>query len=140
MLSMVGEDRNGHPYLIHQALVENYLKENLIVMCQGIYYQYDFETGIWTAKKDVEAIQIDAARFMKKHTKLEWNVDYKKDIIEKLKVEIHEVAEMDVAPPTMVCLLNGVYDMATGEFGKFERKVQAMLKVSQGDFLWKAFA
>ena len=120
MISMIGEDENGHPYLIHQALVDNYLKENLIVMCKGIYYLYDFDTGVWEAKKDIEAIQIDTARFMKKHTNLDWKVGYKKDIIEKLKVEIQEIKEMDVAPSTMVCLLNGVYDMATGEFGEFE--------------------
>ncbi len=117
MQEMFYIDKCGAPHAIVEALVANYLEDNNVVLCKKQYYVYCPNTGLWSIKT-IEEIQLDVARYYQDNTGRNWHVKYKKEVIEKLKVEISEVDEMDCANKTTVCMLNGVYDLATDEFVK----------------------
>ncbi len=117
MKKMFYYDTNGRPHANLGELVENYLSDNHVVLCKRQYYIYNPATGLW-CPQTIEEIQLDAARYFQANTELDWHYSYKKEVTEKLKVEISSIEEMDCASETAVCMLNGVYDLADDSFGK----------------------
>lgn len=109
-----GDD--GKIHLDYDMFLGRFLEENEVVRYEKVYYHYDSEQGIWK-QRDLEDIQLDAARFLESETGESWNVSYKKQTLEKLKVAIQEVKEMNQSD-VKVCLRNGVLNVEKGSFCK----------------------
>lgn len=113
-----GDDGKFH--LDYDTFLSRFLKVSEVVRYEKMYYRYDSEQGIWK-QRDLEDIQLDAARFLEAETGEKWNVLYKKQTIEKLKVAIPEVEAMNQSD-VKVCLRNGVLNVEQGSFHKrFEK-------------------
>ena len=87
-----GDD--GKVHLDYDTFLSRFLKISEVVRYEKTYYRYDSEQGIWR-QRDLEDIQLEAARFLESETGESWNVAYKKQTLEKLKVAIQEVEEMN---------------------------------------------
>ncbi len=109
-----GDDGKFH--LDYDTFLSRFLKASEVVRYEKMYYCYDSEQGIWR-QRDLEDIQLEAARFLESETGESWNVAYKKQTLEKLKVAIQEVKEMNQSD-VKVCLRNGVLDVEQGSFRK----------------------
>ena len=109
-----GDDGKFH--LDYDTFLSRFLKISEVVRYEKTYYRYESEQGIWR-QRDLEDIQLEAARFLESETGESWNVAYKKQTLEKLKVAIQEVEEMN-QPDVKVCLRNGVLNVEQGSFRK----------------------
>lgn len=109
-----GDD--GRFHLDYDIFLGRFLERNEVVRCEKLYYCYDSEQGIWK-QRDLEDIQLDAARFLQSETEEHWKVAYKKQTLEKLKVAIREVEAMNQSD-VKVCLRNGVLNVEKGSFYK----------------------
>lgn len=107
---------DGQIRLNYKVFLRKFLEENEVVRYEKAYYRYYSEQGIWKPM-DLEDIQLEAARFLESETGRSWNVGYKKQTLERLKVAIHEVEEMN-QPDEKICLKNGVLDVGRGSFRK----------------------
>ncbi len=107
---------DGQFRLNYKVFLRRFLEENEVVRYEKAYYRYDSEQGIWKPM-DLEDIQLEAARFLESKTGRSWSAAYKNQTLERLKVAIHEVEEMN-QPDVKICLRNGVLDVGGGSFRK----------------------
>lgn len=107
---------DGKIHLDYDTFLSRFLEKSEVVRCDKLYYHYDAGQGIWK-QKDLEDIQLEAARFLESETEESWNVAYKKQTLEKLKVAIQEVDVMNQSD-VKVCLRNGVLNVEKGSFCK----------------------
>lgn len=105
-----GDD--GKIHLDYDTFLSRFLEVSEVVRYEKMYYRYNAEHGIWK-QMDLEDIQLEAARFLESQTGERWNVAYKKQTLEKLKVAIQEVEEMNQSD-VKVCLRNGVLNVEKG--------------------------
>lgn len=105
-----GDD--GKIHLDYDTFLSRFLELSEVVRYEKMYYRYNAEQGIWK-QMDLEDIQLEAARFLESQTGERWNVAYKKQTLEKLKVAIQEVEAMNQSD-VKVCLRNGVLNVEKG--------------------------
>lgn len=96
----------------YDKLVDDYLDVTPTVRCKKVYYSYDSSKGIYT-ETDLDEIQLDVARYYENQTGQSWTVKFKKEIIEKLRIRISDVEEMDFYKD-MICVSNCVIDLLSG--------------------------
>lgn len=96
----------------YSKLVGDYLSDNPVVRCKRIYYSYNSAKGIYS-ETVLDEIQLGLARYYESITRKSWSVKNNREIIEKLRIAIPDVEEMDIYKDK-ICLSNCVLDLKTG--------------------------
>lgn len=106
--------------LSHKKLVNDFLSENPTVRCKKEYFSYDTSTGIFK-ETELDEIQLSVARYYEKVTGKSWTVKQNREVIERLRIKIPDVEEMETYKDR-ICLANCVLDLKTGKVFRHSHK------------------